>query len=99
MVRTFLKVYMELGSYFLFQKEQIKDIIIIGGRGGGKAGTCGADGRLKRVCCGLRTGSCHGCVGRGKLPQLHSESLKQKFKGLEDRETVTYRYDNYKTPV
>jgi hypothetical protein len=29
MVRTFLKVYMELGSYFLFLQEQIKDIIII----------------------------------------------------------------------
>jgi hypothetical protein len=29
MVRTFLKVYMELGSYFLFLHEQIKDIIII----------------------------------------------------------------------
>ena len=29
MERTFLKVYMELGSYFLFLKEQIKDIIII----------------------------------------------------------------------
>jgi hypothetical protein len=28
MVRTFLKVYMELCSYFLFQQEQIKDIII-----------------------------------------------------------------------
>ena len=28
MVRTFLKVYMELGSYFL--QEQIKDIIISG---------------------------------------------------------------------
>ena len=27
-VRTFLKVYMELGSYFLFLQEQIKDIII-----------------------------------------------------------------------
>ena len=27
--RTFLKVYMELGSYFLFLQEQIKDIIII----------------------------------------------------------------------
>jgi hypothetical protein len=32
MVRTFLKVYMELGSYFLFLQEQIKDIIIIGWR-------------------------------------------------------------------
>jgi hypothetical protein len=31
MVRTFLKVYMELGSYFLFLQEQIKDIIIIEG--------------------------------------------------------------------
>ena len=30
MVRTFLKVYMELGSYFLFLQEQIKDIIIYG---------------------------------------------------------------------
>ena len=29
MVRTFLKVYMELGSYALFLQEQIKDIIII----------------------------------------------------------------------
>jgi hypothetical protein len=29
MVRTFLKVYMELGSDFLFLQEQIKDIIII----------------------------------------------------------------------
>jgi len=28
MVRTFLNVYMELGSYFLFLQEQIKDIII-----------------------------------------------------------------------
>ena len=27
MVRTFRKVYMELGSYFLFLQEQIKDII------------------------------------------------------------------------
>jgi len=27
-VRTFLKVYMELGSYFLFLQDQIKDIII-----------------------------------------------------------------------
>jgi hypothetical protein len=29
LVRTFLKVYLELGSYFLFLQEQIKDIIII----------------------------------------------------------------------
>jgi hypothetical protein len=29
MVRSFLKVCMELGSYFLFLQEQIKDIIII----------------------------------------------------------------------
>ena len=34
MVRTFLKVYMELGSYFLFLQEQIKDIIIWRGVGG-----------------------------------------------------------------
>jgi len=30
MVRTFLQVYMELGSYFFFLQEQIKDIIIPG---------------------------------------------------------------------
>ena len=30
MVRTFLKVYMELGFYFLSLQEQIKDIIIMG---------------------------------------------------------------------
>jgi hypothetical protein len=29
MVLTFLKVYMELGSSFLFLQEQLKDIIII----------------------------------------------------------------------
>jgi uncharacterized membrane protein len=29
MVRTFLKVYMELNSYFLFLQEQIKGSIII----------------------------------------------------------------------
>jgi hypothetical protein len=28
-VRTFLKVYMELGFYFLFLQEQIKNIIIM----------------------------------------------------------------------
>ena len=29
MVRNFLKVYMELGSYFLFLQEPVQDIIII----------------------------------------------------------------------
>jgi hypothetical protein len=33
MVRTFLKVYMELGSSFLFLQEHIKDIIILRFRG------------------------------------------------------------------
>ncbi len=33
MVRIFLKVYMELGSYFLFLQEQMKDIIIMGDAG------------------------------------------------------------------
>ena len=32
MVRTFLKVYMELGFFFLFLQEQIKNIIIISDR-------------------------------------------------------------------
>ena len=46
MVRTFLKVYMELGSYFVLQ-EQIKDIIIIGDATGYlflDVGTSGVDG-------------------------------------------------------
>ena len=43
MVRTFLKVYMELGSYFLFLQEQIKDIIITPTRA------------LDPVACGART--------------------------------------------
>ena len=34
-VRTFLKVYMELGSYFLFLQEQTKDSIIIEDFAGG----------------------------------------------------------------
>ena len=42
MVRTFLKVYMELGSYFLFLQEQIKDIIIIL--------NWAASAKLRRVC-------------------------------------------------
>jgi hypothetical protein len=33
MVRTFLKVYMELDSSFLFLQEQIKDIIILNDKG------------------------------------------------------------------
>jgi hypothetical protein len=37
MVRTFLKVYMEIGSYFLFLQEQIKDIIIVGNRASAKS--------------------------------------------------------------
>jgi hypothetical protein len=53
MVRTFLKVYMELGSYFLFLQEQIKDIIITaqhwtgsqhrGPRGPNVSGTLGVE--------------------------------------------------------
>jgi len=42
MVRTFLKVYMELSSYFLFLQEQIKDIIIITYSG---STTCGRTSR------------------------------------------------------
>ena len=40
MVSTFLKVYMELGSYFLFLQEQIKDIIIIRGAWALRECTC-----------------------------------------------------------
>jgi hypothetical protein len=43
MVRTFLKVYMELGSSFLFLQEQIKDIII--SRTHAEAETTSADAR------------------------------------------------------
>ncbi len=47
MVRTFLKVYMESGSYFLFLQEQIKDTIIRSlCRKLGRQGVCG-----KRRAC------------------------------------------------
>ena len=39
MVRTSLKVYMELGSYCLFLQEQIKNIIIMNSLNGAKFGT------------------------------------------------------------
>jgi uncharacterized membrane protein len=45
MVRTFLKVYMELGSYFLFLQEQIKDIII---------NTAGRAGQSPTIVAGTR---------------------------------------------
>jgi GTPase involved in cell partitioning and DNA repair len=41
MVRTFLTVSMELGSYFLFLQEQIKDIII---QSTNISSCCGGDG-------------------------------------------------------
>jgi hypothetical protein len=45
MVCTFLKVYMELGSYFLFLQEQIKDIIILSRGAQGEACTSGMSDR------------------------------------------------------
>jgi hypothetical protein len=47
MVRTFLKVYMELGSYFLFLQEQIKDIITI---------FCNSAGNLVKIPLNSRAG-------------------------------------------
>ncbi len=46
MVRTFLKVYMEIGSYFLFLQEQIKDIIIYHAANHGHAGQQPREGGL-----------------------------------------------------
>ena len=54
MVRTFLKVYMELGSYFLFLQEQIKDIIIRWGDSWG---------------CGGERAEAWSSSGRGQLQQ------------------------------
>jgi hypothetical protein len=51
MVRTFLKVYMELSSYFLFLQEQIKDIIIIEGKSPLQHTTVQLD--LVDLTCGL----------------------------------------------
>ena len=48
MVRTFLKVYMELGSYFLFLQEQLKGIIIIE-FGRSRTGEGSSGGRKKGV--------------------------------------------------
>ncbi len=67
MVRTFLKVYMELGSSFLFLQEQIKDIIIhhltAGERGDA---TYRIVVKIRPVLCGAHVGierevviSCH----------------------------------------
>ena len=49
MVRTFLKGYVELGSYFLFLQEQIKDIII-------SQCWCCCRGRLARAGSGSHSG-------------------------------------------
>ena len=54
MVRTFLKVYMELSSYFLFLQEQIKDIII--------SGPCSACSAVKFKAT-TSTDSCTTCPG------------------------------------
>ncbi len=52
MVRTFLKVYMELGFYFLFLQEQIKDIIIIVVCKRGRAGRTGQGSEAGLPCGG-----------------------------------------------
>jgi hypothetical protein len=54
MVRTFLKVYMELGSYFLFLQEQIKDIIITGLVVTTKTGDTSGDNNDSVEMCSLR---------------------------------------------
>jgi hypothetical protein len=73
MVRTFLKVYMELGSYFLFLQEQVKDIIITGeaGHTGSKRPGLGHADLAnmlmqtlvpRQLLGGTRNGRCHGLL-------------------------------------
>ena len=62
MVRTFLKVCMELGSYFLFLQEEIKDIIII--KGDFVGGYPGPRSLL------YRQGTCAGPAGAPRLTWL-----------------------------
>jgi hypothetical protein len=53
-VCTILKVYMELGSYFLFLQEQIKDIVI-------RCHVCDDSGRRART-----QGACASIRGQGR---------------------------------
>jgi hypothetical protein len=68
MVRTFLKVYMELGSYFLFLQEQIKDIIITLGhelaRMFAPPGACVWGQLCMYVCTGMANSPCSWCAGK-----------------------------------
>jgi hypothetical protein len=57
MVRTFLKVYMELGSSVLFLQEQIKDIIILL-RETTSRGLCGLVCPSDPVCVFITAGPC-----------------------------------------
>ena len=61
MVRTFLMVYMELGSYFLFLQEQIKNIIITRPRHAHTQNVAGWRG----VWAWVRVGGCGGALSRG----------------------------------
>jgi hypothetical protein len=74
MIRTFLKVYMELSSYFLFLQEQIKDIIIMGGQfAGGRTSVFRSQSLLVRWVdawgCGGERVSAWASSGRGQLQQ------------------------------
>jgi hypothetical protein len=66
MVRIFLKVYMELGSYFLFLQEQIKDIIICSSW----AEICSNGGNCSRLC--LTNGILYWYMRKRRSFELHS---------------------------
>jgi hypothetical protein len=69
MVRTFLKVYMELGSYFLFLQEQIKDIIII-------------SSTTAKALCTHESSGCNS-EASNRAEKAHTERLRESSKHLE----------------
>ena len=87
MVRTFLKVYMELGSYFLFLQEQIKDIIIIivltqGATEAQRPAARPARSRLHACCTAqgaIRSGTRYAKWAGGSRSQTHRRAAKGGF--------------------
>jgi hypothetical protein len=88
MVRTFLKVYMELGSYFLFLQEQIKDIIIIMCPSAFPCAlTSCSSSRMHALCAAVTTSFCPrhpGCLSARAVVTQEVIGLMRQSAELED---------------